>query len=50
MSSSHHNAGSMGTHRSTLNRFFRMIGSTDYFDNPDSWEGWLWGSSHVYGF
>jgi molybdopterin guanine dinucleotide-containing S/N-oxide reductase-like protein len=50
MSSSHHNAGSMGTHRSTLNRFFKMIGSTDYFDNPDSWEGWLWGSSHVYGF
>jgi molybdopterin guanine dinucleotide-containing S/N-oxide reductase-like protein len=50
MSSSHHNAGSMGTHRSTLNRFFRMIGSTDYFDNPDSWEGWLWGSTHVWGF
>ena len=50
MSSSHHNAGSMGTHRSTCNRFFRMIGSTDYFDNPDSWEGWLWGSTHTYGF
>ena len=50
MSSSHHNAGSMGTHRSTCNRFFRMIGSTDYFDNPDSWEGWLWGATHTYGF
>jgi molybdopterin guanine dinucleotide-containing S/N-oxide reductase-like protein len=50
MSSSHHNAGSMGTHRSTCNRLFRMIGSTDYFDNPDSWEGWLWGSTHTYGF
>jgi len=50
MSSSHHNAGNIGTHRSTLNRFFRMIGATDYFDNPDSWEGWLWGSTHVWGF
>ena len=50
MSSSHHNAGSMGTHRSTLNRFFKMIGSTDYFDNPDSWEGWLWGACHTWGF
>jgi molybdopterin guanine dinucleotide-containing S/N-oxide reductase-like protein len=50
MSSSHHNAGSMGTHRSTLNRFFKMIGATDYFDNPDSWEGWLWGAAHTWGF
>ena len=50
MSSSHHNSGNIGIHRSTLNRFFRLIGSTDYFDNPDSWEGWMWGATHVYGF
>lgn len=50
MGSSHNNSGDFHIHRSTLNRFFRMIGCTDYFDNPDSWEGWLWGAAHTYGF
>ncbi len=50
MGSSHHNSGNIGIHRSTLNRFFRLLGSTDYFDNPDSWEGWMWGAVHTYGF
>jgi molybdopterin guanine dinucleotide-containing S/N-oxide reductase-like protein len=50
MASSHHNSGNIGIHRSTCNRFFRLIGSTDYFDNPDSWEGWMWGAAHTYGF
>jgi molybdopterin guanine dinucleotide-containing S/N-oxide reductase-like protein len=50
MSSSHHNSGNIGIHRSTMLRFSRMIGSTDYFDNPDSWEGWMWGGAHTYGF
>ncbi len=50
MSSSHHNSGNIGIHRSTLNRFFKLLGSTDYFDNPDSWEGWMWGAVHTYGF
>src|SRR3990172_9174550 len=31
MSSSHHNAGSMGTHRSTLHPFFNIIAPTHYF-------------------
>jgi trimethylamine-N-oxide reductase (cytochrome c) len=50
MSSSHHNSGNIGIHRSTMLRFSRLIGSTDYFDNPDSWEGWMWGAAHTYGF
>lgn len=50
MESSHHNSGNIGIHRSTMNRFFRLIGATDYFDNPDSWEGWMWGAAHTYGF
>ncbi len=49
MESSHHNSGNIGIHRSTMNRFFRLIGATDYYDNPDSWEGWLWGAAHTYG-
>jgi len=50
MSSSHHNYGNIGIHRSVMNRFFRVLGATDYFDNPDSWEGWMWGATHTYGF
>jgi molybdopterin guanine dinucleotide-containing S/N-oxide reductase-like protein len=50
MGSSHHTSGNIGMHRSCLNRFFRLIGATDYFDNPDSWEGWMWGACHTYGF
>ena len=50
MSSSHHNSGNLGIHRSTFNRFFRLLGFTDWFDNPDSWEGWMWGSVHTWGF
>lgn len=50
MCSSHHNAGNLGIHRSTLYRFFKLMGATDFFENPDSWEGWLWGATHTYGF
>lgn len=50
MGPSHHTSGNIGSHRSCLNRFFKLLGSTEYFDNPDSWEGWLWGAAHVYGF
>jgi anaerobic selenocysteine-containing dehydrogenase len=32
MGSSHHNSGNIGIHRSTLNRFFRLLGSTDYWE------------------
>ncbi len=27
-----------------------MIGYTQIFDNPDSWEGFHWGAPHVYGY
>lgn len=48
--SSHHNWGNIGYRSSTWARFFNLIGFTDIFDNPDSWEGWHWGATHAYGF
>jgi trimethylamine-N-oxide reductase (cytochrome c) len=47
---SHHNWGNMGYKMSAFGRFFNMIGYTQIFDNPDSWEGFLWGAPHVYGY
>ncbi|MBW1805854.1 MAG: molybdopterin-dependent oxidoreductase [Deltaproteobacteria bacterium] len=48
--SSHHEWGNIGYKFSTWGRFFHLLGFTDIFDNPDSWEGWLWGAAHTYGF
>jgi molybdopterin guanine dinucleotide-containing S/N-oxide reductase-like protein len=48
--SSHHNWGNLGYRTSTWARFFSLLGFTDIFDNPDSWEGWHWGAPHTYGF
>ncbi len=48
--SSHHNWGNVGYRTGAWARFFSLIGFTDIFDNPDSWEGWHWGATHVYGF
>jgi molybdopterin guanine dinucleotide-containing S/N-oxide reductase-like protein len=48
--SSHHNWGTIGYRSSTWARFFRLIGFTEIWDNPDSWEGWHWGSTHTFGF
>jgi molybdopterin guanine dinucleotide-containing S/N-oxide reductase-like protein len=48
--SSHHNWGNVGYRMGTWSRFFSLIGFTDIFDNPDSWEGWHWGATHAYGF
>jgi len=48
--SSHHMWGLIGYRFSAWARFFSLLGFTDIFDNPDSWEGWHWGSTHVYGF
>ncbi len=48
--SSHHNWGNIGYRTNTWARFFNTIGYTQIFDNPDSWEGWHWGATHVYGF
>jgi anaerobic selenocysteine-containing dehydrogenase len=48
--SSHHNWGNIGYRTSVWQRFFELIGFTEIMDNPDSWEGWFWGSVHAYGF
>ena len=48
--SSHHTWGNIGYRTSAWARFFNLIGFTDIFDNPDSWEGWHWGATHTYGF
>ncbi|GAI25038.1 unnamed protein product [marine sediment metagenome] len=48
--SSHHMWGNLGYRTSAWARFFNLIGFTDIFDNPDSWEGWHWGATHAYGF
>ena len=50
ISSSHHNWGLVGYKISAFARFFNLIGYTAVLDNPDSWEGWHWGSTHTYGF
>ncbi len=48
--SSHHNWGILNYHFSVFFRFFNLLGFTLIDNNPDSWEGWYWGSSHAYGF
>ena len=46
---SHHSWGLVGYKLSAFKRFFNMLGYTQVQDNPDSWEGFHWGASHVYG-
>ena len=48
-SGSHHSWGLLGYKMSAMKRFFNLLGYTQVFDNPDSWEGFHWGASHVYG-
>jgi molybdopterin guanine dinucleotide-containing S/N-oxide reductase-like protein len=48
--SSHHEWGDIGYYFRSWGRFFHLLGFTDVFHNPDSWEGWLWGAAHSYGF
>jgi len=50
MRSSHHNFGLLFYKMGPFGRFFEMLGHTFMFDNPDSWEGWHWGSIHTWGF
>lgn len=47
---SHHQWGNLNYRFSSFVRFFDLIGHTPVLHNPDSWEGWLWGAPHVYGF
>ena len=50
ITSSHHNAGNINFRQSAFRRFFNLIGYTEIYDNPDSWEGWHWGATHAYGY
>lgn len=47
--SSHHNWGLLFYKQGPLGRFFRILGYTELWDNPDSAEGRHWGTSHAYG-
>ena len=46
----HHNWGIVGYRFGPYFRFFNTIGFTEVLHNPDSWEGWHWGTPHVYGY
>jgi anaerobic selenocysteine-containing dehydrogenase len=50
MTSSHHNWGFLHYKLGPLGRFFNILGYTQLFDNPDSWEGWHWGATHTWGY
>jgi molybdopterin guanine dinucleotide-containing S/N-oxide reductase-like protein len=50
MTSSHHNWGLLHYKMGPFGRFFNMLGYTQLFDNPDSWEGWHWGAIHTWGY
>jgi molybdopterin guanine dinucleotide-containing S/N-oxide reductase-like protein len=47
--SSHHNWGMLYYKQGPMARFFRTLGYTELWDNPDSWEGWHWGAVHAFG-
>jgi trimethylamine-N-oxide reductase (cytochrome c) len=49
ITSSHHNWGIVGYKMGPFNRFMGMLNYTPIIDNPDSWEGWMWGAPHIYG-
>ena len=48
--SSHHNWGLLFYKMGPFGRFFQQLGFTFLFDNCDSWEGWLWGAVHTWGY
>ena len=50
ITSSHHSWGLCGYKISLFKRFFSMLGYTRVMDNPDSWEGFHWGTPHTYGY
>ena len=50
MPSSHHQWGNFNYRFSAFLRFFDLLGHTPVWHNPDSWEGWIWGAAHAYGF
>lgn len=48
--SSHHLWGNIGYRHSALFRFMNTVGMTYGDHNPDSWEGFHWGATHMWGF
>jgi trimethylamine-N-oxide reductase (cytochrome c) len=50
ITSSHHNWGIVGYKLGPFSRFMNMLNYTPIMDNPDSWEGWHWGTPHTFGF
>jgi anaerobic selenocysteine-containing dehydrogenase len=48
--SSHHMWGNVGYRFSSYYRFMNLAGFCYAEHNPDSWEGWLWGGMHMWGF
>ena len=50
IASSHHNWGIVGYKFGPFGRFFNMLQYTPICDNPDSWEGWFWGATHMFGY
>jgi trimethylamine-N-oxide reductase (cytochrome c) len=49
VASSHHTWGNL-YHGNTWNRFFNLLGFTEIIHNPDSWEGWYWGTMFSIGY
>jgi anaerobic selenocysteine-containing dehydrogenase len=50
MTSSHHNWGLLHYKMGPMARFYNILGYSQCLDNPDSWEGWHWGTPHVWGY
>ena len=48
--SSHHNWGLLFYKMGPQPRFYNILGYTQLLDNPDSWEGWHWGTPHAWGW
>ena len=48
--SSHHDFGLLFYKMGPFARFWQQLGFTFLVDNPDSWEGWLWGAVHTWGY
>lgn len=48
--SSHADFGLLHYKMGPFGRFWQQLGFTFLMDNPDSWEGWLWGAAHAWGY
>lgn len=48
--SSHHNWGLLFYKMGPFGRFWQQLGFSQLMDNPDSWEGWIWGAVHTWGY